>query len=118
VPATPLPLDPLALWSAWGTPAFHRVLADQLLAHWQKIPLEKACENGGLPDDPHFHNFRSAEPRSETLVISFEASFRETASPGCGGAPAEQTRFAEFTLEVTRDGCVIEYRPRPPEPEF
>jgi hypothetical protein len=28
------------------------------------------------------------------------------------------TRFAEFTLEVTRDECVIEYRPHSPEPDF
>jgi hypothetical protein len=118
MPATRLPLDVKSLRSAWGTPDFHRVLEGQLLSHWQKVPLEKACESGGRPDDPHFHNFRSSEPDHAALSISFETTFRETACPGCGSIAAEHIRFAEFTLTVTHEQCVIEYRDRQPEPEF
>jgi hypothetical protein len=116
--ALTLPLDLQALWSAWGTPEFERTLAAQLQAHGHQIPLEKACENGGLPDNPRFHNFQSQESVSGTLSISFEASFRERASPGCGGIADEQTRFADFALEVSRSRCQIEHRPRRHEPEF
>ena len=118
MPATRLPLDIEALRAAWGTPDFLRLLVGQLFTHWEKISLEKACESGGRPDDPHFHNFRSSEPDRGTLSITFEVSFRETASPGCGGAASEQIRFAEFTLQITRDECLIEYHDPQPEPEF
>jgi hypothetical protein len=118
MPPTQLPLNVEALVAAWGTPVFFRMLEGQLLAHGSKIPLEKACESGGRPDDPHFYNFRPSEPDRGTLSITFEATFRETASPGCGGAASEQTRFAEFTITITRNACLIEYHAPQPEPEF
>jgi hypothetical protein len=115
---TLLPLDVASLWSTWGTPEFESGLAVQLRAHWQKIPLEKACENGGMPDNPRFHNFQFVESEPGALSITFDATFRETAVPGCGSFPEELVRFAEFTLEVTCDRCAIEYRDRDSEPEF
>jgi hypothetical protein len=113
-----LPLDIAALWSAWGTPDFNRVLQAELQMHRHAIPLEKACDLGGIPDDAGFRNFRSETADPGMLRIRFEAIFRERVSPGCGGSQAEQTRYAEFTIHLTREACRIEFHAPSSEPEF
>jgi hypothetical protein len=88
---------------AFGTDAFGATLRKELDEHVKELPLEKACENGGYPDDRDT-NIAIGEIEADVKEIRARVTitFTENYKSGCGDNIVPYPRVMDCHLAIDR----------------
>lgn len=98
-------MDLRAILRAGSTEEFEDLLTTELEKDGNRLPLEKACDEGGYPDLLTFsiEDLTKVEESVEQVVAKFEARFTERVVKGCDAIEDRIYRRLPCTINIDKE---------------